>query len=576
MLHLSLPENRKSLLQRGFLLASILILIAVSCHPAVAARDVTVALTDLKTTLFTDEQGKPAGFFVDLIADMASKEDWNVIWVRGSLSESWNRLASGEIDLLPGVTRNPEREIVYDFSNESALSVWSQVYARPGSGISTILDLDGKKISAMKGAASGIGFRDYAQKFNVNVTFLEKETPDEIFAAVANGEADALVVYNTAGQESARTYGLANTPVMFDPTQFGFAVQKGRNQDLLVVVDKYLAEGKDSSSSVYNQAMQRWFGIRAGSIIPAWLFWGLIGVASLAALFVIMSLILRHEVRRKTAELARQNEELQYEVTRRRQAEEEMVRINEKLQTAYDQLTVKEGELQKNFQMLRKSEKALMQARKKLSLLNTLTFQDMQNAFYILAGYLQLSKVTGCSEKSQIHLASGEQVLQSVQSSLAFAEKYQNLGISQPRWHDIKIVLLNAISHLDFSRISRSVNMPDVEIFADPLLEDAFFALMETIVLQGDSVTRISLRCRKNTGSITILIESDGPGIPTAEKDAVFTWEHRGKGRSSLYLAREILSITEISLQETGEPGNGICFEITVPEGEYRISAAQE
>ncbi|MFA4877789.1 MAG: hypothetical protein WC586_10270 [Methanoregula sp.] len=36
-------------------------------------------------------------------------------------------------------------------------------------------------------------------------------------------------------------------------------------------------------------------------------------------------------------------------------------------------------------------------------------------------------------------------------------------------------------------------------------------------------------------------------------------------------LSREILSITGITIHETGEPGKGARFEITVPPGGYRL-----
>jgi len=39
-----------------------------------------------------------------------------------------------------------------------------------------------------------------------------------------------------------------------------------------------------------------------------------------------------------------------------------------------------------------------------------------------------------------------------------------------------------------------------------------------------------------------------------------------------LFLAREILSITGITIKETGEPGNGARFEIAVPEGAFRFT----
>jgi ABC-type amino acid transport substrate-binding protein len=557
--------------RRVFFLAITLFFLLALCQPAVAARDVRVALTELKPILFIDDQGKPAGFFVDLITDIAAKEDWNVIWVRGSLSESWGHLSSGEIDLLPGVANTPERENLVDFSHESALSVWSQVYARPGSGINTILDLDGKRIAMTKGALSGIAFQDYARKFGINATYIEKDTPAEVFSATASGEEDALVVYNTAGQADAVTYGLAATPVMFNPTQFGFAVQKGKNKDLLNAIDQYIAKGKDDPSSTYSQAMQRWFGIKASPIIPPWLVWGLVTVAFVAILFFGTSFFLRREVHRKTAELSRQNEELQSEVASRKRAEKELVQKNEELQAAYEELTSTEEDLRANYLELGKSERSLMQARKKLNVLNTLTLQDIQNGVFSLSGFISLAKGAGCSETAQEYLKRGIAILGSIESSLRFAKNYQDMGISQPRWQNVNSVFLFAISHLDLSRFSRNVNLNGLEIYADPLLEKVLFSLIENVISHGKGATTLTLHYQKTFDGIAVLVEDNGPGIPAADKEKIFERGYAEKGESGLFLAREILSITGISLRETGIEGAGARFEIFVPEGAYRF-----
>jgi hypothetical protein len=39
-----------------------------------------------------------------------------------------------------------------------------------------------------------------------------------------------------------------------------------------------------------------------------------------------------------------------------------------------------------------------------------------------------------------------------------------------------------------------------------------------------------------------------------------------------LFLSREILSITGITITENGIPGKGARFEITMPKGEYRFA----
>jgi signal transduction histidine kinase len=72
-------------------------------------------------------------------------------------------------------------------------------------------------------------------------------------------------------------------------------------------------------------------------------------------------------------------------------------------------------------------------------------------------------------------------------------------------------------------------------------------------------------------GGTQIVWEDDGVGIPYAIKNRIFdrgVGSHTGLG---LFLVREILSITGISIRETGVPGEGARFEILVPGGCARI-----
>ena len=64
--------------------------------------------------------------------------------------------------------------------------------------------------------------------------------------------------------------------------------------------------------------------------------------------------------------------------------------------------------------------------------------------------------------------------------------------------------------------------------------------------------------------------EDNGIGIPAAEKEKIF---ERGYGKNTglgLFLAREILAITDMTIRETGTEGTGARFEIHVPENAYR------
>jgi signal transduction histidine kinase len=63
---------------------------------------------------------------------------------------------------------------------------------------------------------------------------------------------------------------------------------------------------------------------------------------------------------------------------------------------------------------------------------------------------------------------------------------------------------------------------------------------------------------------------SKSGGISDEDKERLF---EKGFGKNTglgLFLCREILSITDITISETGMAGEGVRFEMLVPEGAWR------
>jgi signal transduction histidine kinase len=111
---------------------------------------------------------------------------------------------------------------------------------------------------------------------------------------------------------------------------------------------------------------------------------------------------------------------------------------------------------------------------------------------------------------------------------------------------------------------------PGIEIFADPMLEKVFANLFGNSVMHGERVTRISVSCEPAGDGLLVTVEDNGVGIPLDLKQVIFK---KGFGKNTgfgLFLAREILAITNISIHETGKHGSGARFEITVPKNGFR------
>ncbi|MFA5269579.1 MAG: PAS domain S-box protein [Methanoregula sp.] len=223
----------------------------------------------------------------------------------------------------------------------------------------------------------------------------------------------------------------------------------------------------------------------------------------------------------------------------------------------------------------RRTENALQLARSKINLMNTVTFQDIQNAAFSLSAYHELLRTLVTDEKVKTFLEKQRALNQKIVNSLDFAKNYQDMGVKPPRWQNIGRVFLLAISHLDFLHIVRNLYVEDLEVYADPLLEKVFFRLMQNVLRYGEHATEVTLRYEEKPDGLVLFVEDNGVGIPAEEKHLIFD---RGYGKNTglgLFFVREVLSITDMTITETGEPGKGARFEILVPKEYYRFTTGQ-
>jgi PAS domain S-box-containing protein len=217
-------------------------------------------------------------------------------------------------------------------------------------------------------------------------------------------------------------------------------------------------------------------------------------------------------------------------------------------------------------------ENALQKVTKKISLLNTVIFTDIQNKVFVQMGYLELARQMAPDPRQKSYLEKQEAVVREIQSSLSFARQFNDMGMNPPRWQNVQDVILFALSHLELGGLVRNFSLDGIEIYADSLLERVFVTLIENTIRHAKGATAISAGYMISGDDAVIYVEDDGPGIAADKKEEIFKKGMGAGGSTSLFLSREILSITGITLHETGIEGKGARFEIRVPKGSYRIA----
>jgi len=261
------------------------------------------------------------------------------------------------------------------------------------------------------------------------------------------------------------------------------------------------------------------------------------------------------------------------------QKNNELIDTKNRLAVLNDQITEANEFLQKTNESLnreieerRRVEAALTQANKKLGLLSSITRHDMKNILMALSGYHELVE-KDTTDPAFIEYLSRETVLFSkLANQIEFTRLYDELGNFGAVWKPLRGI--KDIRFVDSGHIpvNISAETEGYEIFADPLIDKVFYNLFENSVRHGTQVTAISVTAEVTESGLRILVLDNGTGITDEDKTQIFK---RGFGKNTglgLFLVREILSITGITINEIGRFGEGACFELIVPPGNYRRS----
>jgi signal transduction histidine kinase len=300
---------------------------------------------------FIDERGQPTGFSVDLIKAVADVMGLSIKISTGPWDTIWNDLVAGRLDVLPIVAKLPERTRLVDFSIPHT-ETYDAFFVRKGDHpIQNVEAARGKEIVVMQSDAAHHALLE----LNFPGRLILVDTIPEGLALVASGQHDAFLCSKLIGTLEIKKYklrGLTAGPTIPDYKRtFSFAVKKGDaelleklNQGLLIV----------KTSGEYYRIYEKWLTAE-----DPWLFKlkkyllpaiaTLIAVALIVGLWVMMLHLLvkkrtrelaetnamlsqareelEERVEQRTIELVQSNRALKTEITERKQAEDERVRL---------------------------------------------------------------------------------------------------------------------------------------------------------------------------------------------------------------------------------------------------------
>lgn len=218
----------------------------------------------------------------------------------------------------------------------------------------------------------------------------------------------------------------------------------------------------------------------------------------------------------------------------------------------------------------RRMEADLSRLNEKAKVLGALTRHDILNQVTVLQGNLGLmkGKVTGPEER---RLENMSDAVRKIESYLKFAAAFEKTGSVSPEWQDLRGLVRDSWGELGDAKVTMSMDLPKVEILADSIFPKVFVNLFANSLEHALGLTTIKVGWEERDGEGIIVYTDDGSGIPEDVRGSLFVKRSGGGRGLGLFLISEVLKTTNMKISERGRPGEGVRFEIRVPEGNWRL-----
>ena len=356
--------------------------------------------------------------------------------------------------------------------------------------------------------------------------------------------------------------GLASPETLQDGESLTIAVSEDKSSISAITVIEDI--GGNPAYAIRVDMDREVYGIGLESMVFSLFVVAIVGIISSVLLIIIVNkrFIFRLESLKSQVERIGKEQDFSGEVTL--EGDDELTSLS----SSFNRML---RALEEHIVEQRRAESRARTATEKLQLLSGITRHDLLNQMTVIQGNTDLLLSTEKNPAILVHLEKIQKAAENIDSLIIFTRDCEKMGISSPEWQNVEALVKAVFEKIQPSDIVVEVSVGDLEILADPLLERVFFNLVDNVLRHGQGATRISVTSHQRDDHMILVFEDDGCGVEADMKARLF---EKGAGKNTglgLFLSKEILRITGITISETGSPGQGARFELDIPPGSYRF-----
>jgi len=175
---------------------------------------------------FVDMDDQPQGFFVDVLEQIADEEGWQIEYHLCEWEACLLALEAGEIDLLGPIAYSEERSKRFDFSAETLITNWGQVYVQSGETNTSIVDFSGEKIALLKGDIHADSFLSIIDEFDIDVEPVYFDSYLEMLEDIEQENVYGGVFNYLFAVQHEKEFNVEKSAVIFNPIEIRFATTR--------------------------------------------------------------------------------------------------------------------------------------------------------------------------------------------------------------------------------------------------------------------------------------------------------------------------------------------------------------
>lgn len=206
---------------------------------------------------YQNDGGKYVGIDIDLIKAIADQQGFKIELSNPGFDAALNAVQAGQADaVMAGMSITDARKEIFDFS-DSYYTSNILLAVKAGSTVQSYEDLSGKTVGAKNGTASYSFLESNASKYGYSLKAFDEAS--SMYDSLNSGSIDALMDDEAVLKYAIQQGRNFETPIKGEPSgEYGFAVKKGNNPELIEMFNNGLAALKKSGE--YDTIIEKYLG----------------------------------------------------------------------------------------------------------------------------------------------------------------------------------------------------------------------------------------------------------------------------------------------------------------------------